>query len=138
MGDTDFKPLLTDLAADSPEALYFPIFVAEGGLITQQARETNGLEDYRLKGRTACSPRTGSRPRGRRTPRSLHLGSGPDGVRQSGVLRERVLPAYEDKFGEEPQSVFHAHSFDAMMMITAAIEEAVIQEGGTTFIPGPR
>ena len=70
--------------------------------------------------------------------RSLHLGSGPDGVRQSGVLRERVLPAYEDKFGEEPQSVFHAHSFDAMMMITAAIEEAVIQEGGTTFIPGPR
>ena len=32
--------VLGNIAADSPEFLYFPIFVAEGALITQQAQET--------------------------------------------------------------------------------------------------
>ncbi len=42
VGQTDFTGVLENIAADSPEFLYFPIFVAEGALITQQAREDLG------------------------------------------------------------------------------------------------
>ena len=31
-GESDYSSILTDLATDAPELLYFPIFVAEGGL----------------------------------------------------------------------------------------------------------
>ena len=37
VGQTDFTGVLENIAADSPEFLYYPIFVAEGALITQQA-----------------------------------------------------------------------------------------------------
>ncbi|HVM11941.1 MAG TPA: branched-chain amino acid ABC transporter substrate-binding protein, partial [Actinomycetota bacterium] len=30
VGETDFGPVLTDIAADQPDFLYFPVFVAEG------------------------------------------------------------------------------------------------------------
>jgi branched-chain amino acid transport system substrate-binding protein len=136
VGDTDFKPLLTDLAADSPEALYFPIFVAEGGLITQQARETAGLEDTVLMGSDGMFTPDWIEAAGPENAEGVFI-SGPDltAFANPEFYDGEFLPAYEDKFGEEPQSVFHAHSFDAMMMIAAAIEEAAIQEGGTTFIP---
>src|SRR5687768_6626221 len=50
VGDTDFSGVLGNIAADSPEFLYFPVFVAEAALITQQAKETAGLEDTVLAG----------------------------------------------------------------------------------------
>jgi branched-chain amino acid transport system substrate-binding protein len=136
VGDTDFQPLLTDLAADSPEALYFPIFVAEGGLITQQARETAGLEDTVLMGSDGMFTPDWIEAAGPENAEGVFI-SGPDltAFANPEFYDSEFLPAYEDKFGEEPQSVFHAHSFDAMMMIAAGIEEAAIQEGGTTFIP---
>jgi branched-chain amino acid transport system substrate-binding protein len=136
VGDTDFTSLLTDLAADTPEALYFPIFVAEGGLITQQARETEGLEDTTLMGSDGMFTPDWIEAAGPENAEGVFI-SGPDltAFANPEFYENEFLPAYEEKFGEEPQSVFHAHSFDAMMMITAAIEEAAIQEGGTTFIP---
>ena len=38
VGDTQFQSVLTTIAADSPELLFYPIFSPEGPLITQQAR----------------------------------------------------------------------------------------------------
>ena len=136
VGDTDFTSLLTDLAADSPELLYFPIFVAEGGLITQQARETEGLEQTELAGSDGMFTPDWIEAAGPENAEGVFI-SGPDltAFANPEFYDSEFLPAYEEQFGEEPQSVFHAHSFDAMMMITAAIEEAAIQEGGTTFIP---
>jgi branched-chain amino acid transport system substrate-binding protein len=137
VGDTDFQPLLTDLAADSPEALYFPIFVAEGGLITQQARETAGLEDTVLMGSDGMFTPDWIEAAGPENAEGVFI-SGPDltAFANPEFYDGEFLPAYEDKFGEEPQSVFHAHSFDAMMMITAAIEEAAIEgDDGSLTIP---
>jgi len=57
-GQTDMGPVLTSIAADGPDALYFPIFTAEGGFIVDrfamsQASRTSPSSDL-----TACSPRT--------------------------------------------------------------------------------
>ncbi len=137
VGDTDFKPLLTDIAQDEPDLLYFPIFVAEGGLITQQARETPGLENTALAGSDGMFTPDWIEAAGAENAEGVFI-SGPDltAFANPEFYSDEFLPAYEEKFGEAPQSVFHAHSFDAMMMIVAAIEEAAIQnDDGSLTIP---
>src|SRR5690606_16382684 len=39
VGDTDMRPILTELAANPPDVLYFPIFEPEGNLLASQAKE---------------------------------------------------------------------------------------------------
>ena len=46
------------------------------------------------------------------------------------------LPAYEEQFGSEPTSVFHAHAFDAANVLFDAIEQvAVVDDDGSLSIP---
>jgi branched-chain amino acid transport system substrate-binding protein len=46
------------------------------------------------------------------------------------------VPAYQEAFGTEPLSVFHAHSYDAAMILMDAIEEVAIQnDDGSLSIP---
>ena len=53
------KPVLTAVAATSPEVIYYPIFTAEGGSITAQIQGGPGPRERRSSSaRTACSPPT--------------------------------------------------------------------------------
>ncbi|MCK7480884.1 MAG: branched-chain amino acid ABC transporter substrate-binding protein [Candidatus Moduliflexus flocculans] len=47
---TDFKSVLTSIAAGGPEFIYYPIFVKAGSLITRQVKEVPGLENTSLMG----------------------------------------------------------------------------------------
>jgi branched-chain amino acid transport system substrate-binding protein len=47
-GDTDMVPVLTEVAAGSPDLLFFPIFPPEGNFISQQIGEVSGLENTTL------------------------------------------------------------------------------------------
>jgi branched-chain amino acid transport system substrate-binding protein len=133
-GDTDFSGVLGNIAADSPEFLYSPIFVAEGALLAQQVQETSGLEDTVHAGADGyLSPdwldATGDAALG-------HVLSGPDLAFAGDFYEADFLPAYTDVSGEaEPISVFHAHAFDAYNMLADAIEAVASTEGGTTYIP---
>ncbi len=50
VGDTDMRAVLTSVAADSPDVLYFPIFEPEGDFIVAQSSEIAGLENTTLMG----------------------------------------------------------------------------------------
>ena len=134
VGDTDFSGVLGNIAADAPEFLYFPIFVAEGALITQQAKETAGLEDTILGGADGYfSPdwleAAGDAAEG-------HYLSGPDLDFAGDFYADEFLPAYTEVSNEDaPISVFHAHAFDAYNMLADAIESVAFDEDGTTYIP---
>ena len=54
-GDTDMVPVLTQLAAGSPDGLFFPLFQEEGGHIIRQVGQIAGLEDVTLIGGSALS-----------------------------------------------------------------------------------
>jgi branched-chain amino acid transport system substrate-binding protein len=133
-GQTDFSGVLENIAADSPELLYFPVFVAEGALITQQAKQTAGLEDTLLAGADGYfSPdwlsAAGDAAEG-------HYLSGPDLNFAGDFYADEFLPLYSEIGGvDQPVSVFHAHAFDAYNMIADAIEEVAFTEDGTTYIP---
>jgi branched-chain amino acid transport system substrate-binding protein len=134
VGDTDFTPTLTDIAADSPDFLFYPIFLPEGGLITQQAVDVAGLSDTALAGAD-----------GLLTPDFIDsAGDSAEGVYLSGpslsfagaFYEDEFLPAYRDRTGEEePTAAFHAHSYDAMNIVALALESVAIEGDGVTLIP---
>ena len=136
VGDTDFNSVLTDIAADSPEMLYFPIFVAEGGLITQQARALPEMADTVLAGSDGMFTPDWITAAGAENADGVYI-SGPDleKLADPEFYNQQFLPAYEERFGTEPQSVFHAHAFDATNLVFQAIEDVAIEEDGTLFIP---
>jgi branched-chain amino acid transport system substrate-binding protein len=134
VGDTDFSGVLGNIAADSPEFLYFPIFVAEGALITQQARDTPGLEDTVLGGADGILTPDWLEAAGDAAEGAVL--SGPDLAFSGDFYEAEFLPAYTEISGEDaPVSVFHAHAFDAYNMLADAIEEVAFEDGGTTYIP---
>ena len=134
VGDTDFQPTLTDIAADSPDMLFYPIFLPEGGLITQQARDIADLADTALAGAD-----------GLWTPDFVDsAGDAAEGVYLSApslefsgdFYKQEFLPAYTERTGEEePTAAFHAHSYDAFNIIADAIEAVAIEGDGVTLIP---
>ena len=132
-GQTDMSPALTAIAAAQPELVYFPVFVAEGGFIAQQALETPGLES---------AIRIGSD--GMFTPDFVTAaGAGAEGMFlsspnfsafQAGYAA--FLEKHQAKYGEAPVSAFHAHAYDAANMLFNAIEKVAVKNtDGSLFIP---
>lgn len=133
VGDTDMSGALTSLAAASPEFLYFPVFVAEGGLLAAQGRETAGFEDTLFGGADGMLTQDWIDAAGAANAEGTYL-SGPDLAFGGDFYEAEFLPAYEEAYGE-PSSVFHAHAFDATNMVLDAIGEVGIEEDGALFIP---
>jgi branched-chain amino acid transport system substrate-binding protein len=127
---TDMSSVLADLAAGKPEFLYFPIFQPAGPLIIQQARQNADLKDAFLMGADGLfSP-------------DVVKGAGDfvEGFRVSsplvtGTAYDEFVAKYKAKYGKDPISIFHAHSYDAFNMIKAAVEKvAVVDADGTIHI----
>lgn len=132
-GDTDMRPVLTAVsAAGPPEFLYYPVFTAEGGFLTKQAKEVAGLEETILAAADgmisdAAIDAVGEAGEG------MYF-SGPD-LAYSGDLYQRFVTTYEEKYGATPISVFHAHAFDASNMIFDCIDEVgILDEDGTLHV----
>ena len=132
VGDTDMHPILTTIATDSPEFLYYPIFIPEGAQITVQSHEISGLENTILAGADGMfSPdfveAAGDACEG------MYI-SGPN-LAFENPLYDHFLEVHQEKYGEAPLSVFHAHAYDGTSMLLAAIEQVAQQdEDGTLHI----
>jgi branched-chain amino acid transport system substrate-binding protein len=131
----DFSSVLESIAADSPEFLYYPIFVAAGALVTQQARDIGGLEGTELAGADGMFTPDWIAAAGD-AAEGVYL-SGPDLEFSGTFYSEEFIPAYTDVSGEsEPISVFHAHAYDAANLIFAAIEAVAIEgDDGSLYVP---
>jgi branched-chain amino acid transport system substrate-binding protein len=126
----DMSSVLADIAAGSPELIYEPIFLPAGGLIVRQARTTPGLENIYVMGADGLF-----------SPDVIEAaGDDVEGFMisspaVSGDAYTAFLGRYEDKFGTGPISIFHAHAYDAFMIVKAAIEQvAVVDDDGTIHI----
>lgn len=132
-GDTDMRPVLTSIAAAGPpEFLYYPVFTAEGGFLTKQAKEVAGLEGTILSAADGMISDAAVEAVGE-AGEGMYF-SGPDLEFSGSFYQDEFLPAYEAAYGTAPISVFHAHSFDAANMIFACIEEVAVTSGDTVQI----
>jgi len=131
---TDFKSVLTSIAAGGPEFIYHPIFVKAGSLIINQAKQVPGLETVPLMGADGMfSPDV---VEGAGEAVEGVFVSSPDLAAFSADYQTTFLPKYKELAGvDSPVSIFHAHAYDAANMIFAAIEKVAVQdEDGTLHI----
>ena len=134
--DTDMVPVLTEIAAGSPGALFFPIFQPAGDFVADQAPGVSGLEgtvllaaDGLLNTNYLALPQT----------RGMYF-SGPDqrfgeNVNEStGKSAVDFLATYEAAYGEAPAAPFWAHGYDATTLLLDAIAAASWVEDGDLMI----
>jgi peptide/nickel transport system substrate-binding protein len=125
--EADMSAKLTSIAAGTPELLYMPIFVNAGGYIIGQAGGMAGLETTFLMGADGLYTPDIVTAAGEQAIEGFMLTS-PDFTKFGAAYTDTFLPAYRAKFGE-PTSIFHAHAYDAFMLIKAAIEDAAVVDG---------
>ncbi|HLE39444.1 MAG TPA: branched-chain amino acid ABC transporter substrate-binding protein [Acidimicrobiia bacterium] len=132
-GDTDKTAVLTEVAAGAPELVFFPIFQPAGDFIIQQAGGIAGLEDVIWVGADGilvddflAIPET----------EGMYF-SGPDlrfGTNTSltGKSYNDFLADYEAAYGLTPPAAFHAHTYDATVLLLSTIEAIAFEEADGT------
>ncbi len=130
VGDTDMRSILTTVAADSPDVLYFPIFEPEGPFIVQQSSEISGLENTVLIGADGLLT-AGFATAAGANAEGMYL----SGAYASGEAYDAFLATWADQIGGVPPSGYHAHAYDCTNMLLDGIT-AVAQVGddGTLLI----
>ncbi len=130
--DTDMRPVLTKIATGKPEFIYYPVFIAAGGHITRQVKEVRGLEKVGLMGADGIFSPDFYKAAGETAVGMYH--SSPD-FSAFGEGYKVFLEKHKKKYGEKPIAPFHAHAYDAAMMIFAAIEKVAKKApDGTLYI----
>jgi branched-chain amino acid transport system substrate-binding protein len=131
--DTDMKPALTRIAANSPQLIYFPVFVKAGGFICAQMRDVSGLEDTVMMGADGIYTPDFVKACGTNAI-GMHWSS-PD-FSAFGPGYADLVERYKTKYNlEGTLAPFHAHSYDAANIIFWAIEQvAVVDADGTVHI----
>jgi branched-chain amino acid transport system substrate-binding protein len=127
VGDTDMRAVLTSVAADSPDILYFPIFEPEGPFIVAQSSEIAGLENTTLMGADGLFANTFPANAGTNAI-DMYL-SGPY---VSGSAYDAFLKKWDTKFGGVPPSGFHAFAYDATNILLDAISAVAVQDSDGT------
>ncbi len=132
--DIDMHPLLTRIANDRPDVVYFPVFLAAGAQIVRQAKEVPGLEKTVLvTGGGLIAPEL----LGAAGPAAVGLlMTAPDvSAAAMGQAYPIFLQQYKQAYGEAPISGFHAEAYDAAELLIKAIAKvAVTDNQGTTYI----
>lgn len=124
---TDMRPVLTEVAAAGAELIFFPIFQPAGDFVAEQALEIAGLEDTILMGADGLLsdtyvvlPQT----------EGMYF-SGP--TTPTTPAYDEFVTKYEAAYGEAPIQAFHAHAYDATLMVLTAIE-SVAQVSGDSLV----
>jgi branched-chain amino acid transport system substrate-binding protein len=129
--DTDMRPVLTKIATGKPDFIYLPIFIAAAGHITRQSKEVAGLEKVALMSADGSFSPDFYKAAGEAAVGMYH--SSPD-FSAFGAGYKDFLAKHQKKYGEKPIAPFHAHGYDAAMMIFNAIEKTAVKDGDTLYI----
>ena len=134
--DTDMVPVLTEIAAGSPGALFFPIFQPAGDFVADQAPGVPGLEDTVL---LAADGLLNTNYLSLPQTVGMYF-SGPDQRfgdnrnQSTGKTAVDFLEAYQADYGERPAAPFWAHGYDATTLLLDAIDAASYLDGDTLVI----
>ena len=130
-GDTDMVPVLTEVAAASPEVIFVPIFPPEINRVAEQIGGVSGLDD------TVLFSADGAQVEGfLEIPESEgfyfsgpNLGFEGNANSITGQTASEFLAEYNDAYGEAPSAAFWAHAYDAATMLLQAIDDVAVMDG---------
>jgi branched-chain amino acid transport system substrate-binding protein len=120
--DVDMHPVLTRIASEKPDLVYFPLFTAAAAQVLRQAKETPGLEKTKLIGGSSLLSADFIEAAG---PSVVGFVIGypdlsPDAM---GKGYPKFVEEYKKKFGEAPISGYHANAYDGAMLAIKALEK---------------
>ncbi|GAB4565798.1 MAG: branched-chain amino acid ABC transporter substrate-binding protein [Anaerolineae bacterium] len=119
VGDTDMRPVLTRIKTAEPDLIYWSGFVAEGAYIAVQRADV-GMENVLMMGADGIRADAFIEAAGEAAEGVYASAANPA---EAGPGMEDFLKAYRDTYGEDPIAPFHAHAYDATMLILNAIEQ---------------
>ena len=134
--DTDMTGVLTEVAAASPQALFFPIFPPAGNNIAIQSKTVDGFDSIQL---IAADGLLVDNFMELKESEGMYF-SGPNldygsNASEIGTTAADFLAAYDAAYGEAPTASFWAHSYDATVLLLSAIDEVSVElSDGTLFI----
>jgi branched-chain amino acid transport system substrate-binding protein len=132
--DVDMHPVLTRIASEKPDLIYFPVFTAAAAQILRQAKETPGLEKTKLMGGGSLLSADFIEAAG---PSIVGFIIGypdlsPDAM---GKGYPKFVDQYKKDYGEAPISGYHANAYDGAMLAIKAIEKvAKTDSAGNLYI----
>ncbi len=119
VGDTDMRPVLTRIKAGEPQLIYWSGFVAEGGYLATQRADVD-MEDVIFMGADGIKADEFIKAAGDAAEGCYASAANPA---EAGPGLEKFLEDYEAAYGEKPIAPFHAHAYDAAMVIMNAVEQ---------------
>ena len=127
--DVDMHPVLTRIASEKPDMVYFPVFTAAAAQILRQAKETPGLEKTKLMGGGSLLSADFIEAAG---PAVVGFIIGyPDlSPEAMGKNYPKFVEAYKKAYGEAPISGYHANAYDGAMLAIKAIEKVAQDRQG--------
>lgn len=130
---TNIKSILSKIALENPEVLYLPTSLDISSRIVNQARQIAGLEKTTII-TTAESFDIKFYQAAEKNAIGIYH-TAPDFGKNFDLKLIDFEKKYQEKYNQAPISNFHAHSYDAAMMIFAAIERVAKKESdGTLYI----
>jgi peptide/nickel transport system substrate-binding protein len=132
VGDTDMRPVLTRIKAAGPELIYWSGFVAEGGYLAAQMPDV-GMEDVMFMGADGIKADEFIKAAGDRAEGVYASAGNPA---EAGADLPTFLEAYKAEYGEDPIAPFHAHAYDAAMLIMNAIEQVGVADADGNLMIG--
>lgn len=132
--DVDMHPLLTRIATEKPDALYFPVFVAGAAQILRQAKDTPGLEKTAFIGGGSLMAPDMIKAAGAAVV-GFRIAYPNVSAEAMGKTYPKFLEEYKKDYGEGPISGFHGQAYDAAELLMKAIQKvAVTDKNGVTYI----
>jgi branched-chain amino acid transport system substrate-binding protein len=112
--------------SQDPDVVYAPVRVRSGAAITRAVRQLLPESDLVLS--SAVFTPDWIEAAGPENAEGVYV-SVPDltEVADPRLYEEEFWPEYAKAFGEEPQSVFHAHAFDAVNLILDTLEKVAVR-----------
>jgi branched-chain amino acid transport system substrate-binding protein len=132
--DVDMHPLLTRIASEKPDVVYFPIFTAAAAQILRQSKEVPGLEHTAFFGGGSLLSSDFIEAAG---PAVVGFRIGYPDLSPSAMGKgyPKFVDEYKKDYGEGPISGFHANAYDAAELAFKAITKvAKTDKAGNLYI----
>ncbi len=128
-GDTAVQDILAELVAEQPEVFYLPVFAPEANLIALRLLEMNETENMMLIGAdTLFSPEFAISAE--TAVENMYI----SGTAVHGPAYSAFLEAWANQYETPPQSLYHAHAYDAANILLDAISRVSVQSGDSLII----
>ncbi len=132
--DVDMHPVLTKIAAEKPDVLYMPIFVAAAAQLLRQSKEVPGMEHTTLIGGGSLAAAEFIEAAGPSVV-GFEICYPDVSIDVMGKGYPKFVEEYKKVYGEAPISGYHANAYDAAeMAIKAIVKVGKTDKDGNLYI----